>query len=75
MNDVLLPHMIIRLKQGIGRLIRTKTDKGIVAILDPRLGERSRKNYKETVWEALPIKNRTSQLSVVQEFYDSVCKQ
>ncbi len=32
-----LPEAIIRLKQGFGRLIRTKKDKGIVAILDPRI--------------------------------------
>lgn len=32
-----LPEAIIRLKQGFGRLIRTKSDKGIVAILDPRI--------------------------------------
>jgi len=32
-----LPEAIIRLKQGFGRLIRTKRDTGIVAILDPRI--------------------------------------
>lgn len=32
-----LPEAIIRLKQGFGRLIRTKKDTGIVAILDPRV--------------------------------------
>jgi ATP-dependent DNA helicase DinG len=32
-----LPEAIIRLKQGFGRLIRNKTDTGIVAILDPRI--------------------------------------
>ena len=32
-----LPEAIIRLKQGFGRLIRTKKDRGIVAILDPRI--------------------------------------
>jgi ATP-dependent DNA helicase DinG len=32
-----LPEAIIRLKQGFGRLIRTKNDVGIVAILDPRV--------------------------------------
>ncbi len=32
-----LPEAIIRLKQGFGRLIRNKTDEGIVVILDPRV--------------------------------------
>jgi ATP-dependent DNA helicase DinG len=36
-NDLALPYATMRLKQGMGRLIRTSTDRGIVAILDPRL--------------------------------------
>ncbi len=32
-----LPEAIIKLKQGFGRLIRTKDDSGIVAVLDPRI--------------------------------------
>ena len=32
-----LPEAILRLKQGFGRLIRTKTDTGMVVILDPRV--------------------------------------
>jgi ATP-dependent DNA helicase DinG len=35
--DFQVPEAIIKLKQGFGRLIRTKTDTGIVAILDPRV--------------------------------------
>jgi ATP-dependent DNA helicase DinG len=32
-----LPEAVIKLKQGFGRLIRTKSDRGIVVILDPRI--------------------------------------
>src|SRR5690606_8390750 len=32
-----VPQAIISLKQGVGRLIRSTTDKGVIAILDPRL--------------------------------------
>ena len=32
-----VPEAVIKLKQGFGRLIRTKTDQGIVVILDPRV--------------------------------------
>jgi ATP-dependent DNA helicase DinG len=32
-----VPEAVIKLKQGFGRLIRSKTDRGIVAILDPRV--------------------------------------
>jgi ATP-dependent DNA helicase DinG len=35
--DVDLPYMLLRLRQGIGRLIRTSSDKGIIAIVDERL--------------------------------------
>ncbi|AGY58365.1 ATP-dependent DNA helicase [Gloeobacter kilaueensis] len=46
-----LPHAQLRLKQGAGRLIRTRTDQGVVAILDPRMG---RKGYGHTILKALP---------------------
>ncbi len=35
--DYQLPEAILKLKQGFGRLIRTKRDRGIVVILDPRM--------------------------------------
>jgi ATP-dependent DNA helicase DinG len=35
--DYQLPQAIIKFKQGFGRLIRTKTDKGIIVILDSRI--------------------------------------
>lgn len=46
-----LPEAIIDLKQGFGRLIRTRADKGIVAILDPRIHA---SNYGKRVINALP---------------------
>ena len=36
-QDYMLPHAALRLKQGFGRLVRTRTDRGAVVILDPRL--------------------------------------
>ena len=35
--SVSVPHAAIRLAQGVGRLIRTGSDKGVAAVLDPRL--------------------------------------
>ena len=32
-----VPEMCIRLKQGVGRLIRAESDRGVVAVLDPRV--------------------------------------
>lgn len=50
-REYTLPEAIIRLKQGFGRLIRTSTDRGLVAILDNRLFT---KNYGATILRALP---------------------
>ena len=36
-NDYQLPSAIIKFKQGFGRLIRSKTDTGIVVVLDNRI--------------------------------------
>jgi ATP-dependent DNA helicase DinG len=49
--DLSLPQAIIKLKQGFGRLIRTQTDHGTVAILDPRM---LTKPYGRMFLEALP---------------------
>lgn len=46
-----LPEAIIRLKQGFGRLIRSKTDNGIVVLLDSRV---TSKRYGKLFLEALP---------------------
>lgn len=70
--EVTVPEMIIKLKQGVGRLIRSETDAGIVSILDPRLGRRHKALYRNLVWDALPIKNRTNDLAVVRSFFYSL---
>jgi ATP-dependent DNA helicase DinG len=49
--DYSLPQAIIKLKQGFGRLIRARSDRGLVVILDPRL---LTKPYGRTFLEALP---------------------
>ncbi len=46
-----LPEAILKLRQGVGRLIRTKQDTGIVVILDPRI---LTKSYGEAFLRALP---------------------
>ena len=35
-NDYAVPEMLIKLRQGAGRLIRSETDTGVIAILDTR---------------------------------------
>lgn len=46
-----LPEAILKLRQGVGRLIRTATDEGIVVILDNRVVT---KNYGRAFLQALP---------------------
>ena len=66
--SVFLPEMIIKLKQGIGRLIRCDTDKGIIAILDSRIGENSKSLYKSQVFECIKSGIKTTDLNCVKEF-------
>jgi len=53
--DYSLPQAIIKLKQGFGRLIRTKSDHGLVVILDPRV---LTKPYGQAFLDALPACQR-----------------
>jgi ATP-dependent DNA helicase DinG len=46
-----VPEAVIKLKQGFGRLIRSKSDRGIVVILDPRV---LTKPYGQTFLNSLP---------------------
>src|SRR5581483_7659772 len=50
-TEYLVPQAVIKLKQGFGRLIRTQQDRGLVAILDPRVLS---KPYGRRFLQALP---------------------
>jgi ATP-dependent DNA helicase DinG len=50
-SEYSLPEAILKLRQGVGRLIRTRQDSGIVAILDPRI---LTKSYGKAFLKALP---------------------
>lgn len=63
---------LIKLKQGIGRLIRSENDKGIVSIIDSRVGAKSNAPYKDTIWESIPIKRKTNDMEVLREFYNDL---
>lgn len=52
--DYQLPYAIIKLKQGVGRLIRSKNDKGNIIIMDNRL---ITKGYGKKIIKALPKQN------------------
>ena len=61
-----IPHAAIRLAQGAGRLIRSTTDRGVVAVLDPRLAESS---YRPAILNALPPMRRTRDRADVSAFF------
>lgn len=66
-RDYQLPQAVIGLKQGVGRLIRTSRDRGVLAILDPRLCERP---YGEVFLRSLPGFRRTEDLGEVRRFLE-----
>lgn len=61
-----LPQTVLRLKQGLGRLLRTRDDRGVMAILDTRLYTKS---YGRTILAALPPARRTASLKDVEQFF------
>ncbi|HEX8035429.1 MAG TPA: helicase C-terminal domain-containing protein [Ktedonobacterales bacterium] len=66
-GDYVLPQAILRLKQGIGRLLRTRDDRGVLAILDTRLRT---KGYGRQVILSLPPASGTADIAAVQRFFD-----
>jgi len=64
-SDYQLPHAILRLKQGLGRLIRSKSDRGVLAILDNRL---STKGYGKLFMASLPDYTVTNSVDDLVEF-------
>jgi ATP-dependent DNA helicase DinG len=61
-----LPHAVITLKQGVGRLIRDVTDRGVLVLGDPRLLSKS---YGRVFLDSLPPMPRTRKLERVQAFF------
>ncbi len=64
-----LPHAVISLKQGAGRLIRSETDHGVLMICDPRL---IAKSYGKRIWQSLPPMKRTRDLVEVERFFEAL---
>jgi ATP-dependent DNA helicase DinG len=64
-SDFQVPQAVLALKQGFGRLIRTKTDRGVLALLDSRI---SRMPYGKIFLESLPRYRTTQDLTEVERF-------
>ena len=70
-RDYALPEAVVRFRQGFGRLIRTKSDRGVVVISDPRIVT---KNYGAVFRKSIPATVRTvtaldELLSKVADFF------
>ena len=65
-SEFSLPEAVLKFRQGVGRLIRTTTDRGVVAVFDPRL---TQKPWGRTVLNALPPFRRTQNIQEVQDFF------
>lgn len=61
-----LPQAVLQLKQGLGRLLRTDDDRGVMAILDTRLHT---KGYGNSILRALPPAPLVTRIEEVQRFF------
>lgn len=64
-GEIDLPMAATSLAQAAGRLIRTDTDRGVVAVFDSRLATAK---YKWTLINAMPPMNKTRERPVVEQF-------
>ena len=61
--------MLIKLRQGVGRLIRTETDTGLITILDPRAKKGS---YAERIRKVLRKYPEVDTIEEIEEFFKTV---
>jgi ATP-dependent DNA helicase DinG len=65
-REYTLPAAVLQLRQGFGRLIRSHSDRGVIAILDPRLRSSA---YGRAFLESLPACPVTADRAAVAEFF------
>ncbi|ETO93744.1 ATP-dependent DNA helicase [Legionella oakridgensis] len=68
-DELSLPHAILTLKQGVGRLIRDVDDCGVLMIADPRLTAR---DYGRRIFASLPNMRKTRDEHGVLEFINTL---
>lgn len=68
-EEIQLPFAGITLKQGFGRLIRSKTDRGFVAIVDPRI---QKKSYGRKLLGSLPPAKLVKSFSELKKNYETL---
>ena len=65
--DYQIPQAAIALKQGFGRLIRSKSDRGVLALLDHRI---TKQRYGQIFFDSLPDYGFTTDRKDVEQFFD-----
>ena len=68
-NEYQVPQAVMMFRQGFGRLIRTQEDRGVVAILDPRV---KTKPYGKTFLNSLPDAEVTNELEKLSLFLSGI---
>jgi ATP-dependent DNA helicase DinG len=64
--DYQIPQAALSLKQGFGRLIRSRTDRGVLALLDNRI---TRQRYGQVFFDSLPDYSFTTDRRDVEKFF------
>jgi len=65
--DYQIPQAAIALKQGFGRLIRSRSDRGVLALLDNRI---TKQRYGQIFFDSLPDYRFTTSLEDVEKFFN-----
>ncbi len=68
-DELSLPNAVLALKQGVGRLIRDASDRGVLMIADPRLTAR---DYGKHIFASLPSLRKTRDESTVLTFIEQL---
>jgi ATP-dependent DNA helicase DinG len=65
--DYQIPQAALALKQGFGRLIRSRSDRGVLVMLDNRI---TKQRYGQVFFDSLPDYAFTTDLADVEKFFD-----
>lgn len=68
-DELSLPDAVLALKQGVGRLIRDDSDRGVLMIADPRLTGR---DYGARIFASLPLMRKTREEAAVLNFINEL---
>lgn len=70
-REIDLPRAATLLAQATGRLIRNATDRGVVAVFDPRLGNAG---YRRDILESMPPMRKSVERAEVEEFLKTITR-